>query len=664
MCGLCGVLHLDGAPADAALVERMTALLLHRGPDQGRVIADGRVALGNRRLAILDLSPAGALPMQSSNGALTLAYNGEIYNYPALKAQLEAAGERFVSHSDAEAILTLYRQRGLDMFAPLRGMFALALWDAPNQQLLLARDRLGEKPLYYYHGAHILVFASEIKALLAHPAVPRQSALDAHKLALYLAYGYIPAPDTAFVGVRALRPGHYLHVVDGTLREGCYWSPPPNAAADESASVTTHRQHIHAALEDAVRQALISDVPLGAFLSGGLDSSLIVALMRRHSNSSVKTFSIGFEGDDSFDETRYARQVAQHLQTEHTAFTVKPEAVSLLPKLVWHHDQPFGDSSAIPTYLVSKLAREQVTVALTGDGGDELFAGYDRFRAASLIGRVKRLPAPLLHLANAVLSRLPEGTRYDNRIKRARRFVRGARLPFLLAYFDWVRLFSEDISYDLMGAVAGMDGKNAVRTDSASQRSGTDAIHGVHSISLLSSDPAAADYLRRAGAISSGETVAALLDVNLQTYLPDDLLIKTDRSSMAASLETRAPFLDHVLVEAAARVPLNLKLNGMTSKWLLKAIAADYLPHDIIHRPKHGFGVPLGAWLRADSAPVRDILLGHEARQRGLFDVTAVARLLDDHTSGKRDHSQRIWALLTLEWWHRLFIDPAQLAAP
>ncbi|MDX2137129.1 MAG: asparagine synthase (glutamine-hydrolyzing) [Chloroflexota bacterium] len=660
MCGLCGVLHLDGAPADAAVVERMTGLLLHRGPDQGRVIVDGRVALGNRRLAIQDLSPAGALPMQSSDGALTLAYNGEIYNYPALKAQMEAAGERFASHSDAEAILKLYRQRGFEMFTPLRGMFALALWDAPNQQLLLARDRLGEKPLYYYHDAHILAFASEIKALLAHPAVPRQSAFDAHRLALYLAYGYLPAPETAFVGVRALRPGHYLHVVNGTVREGCYWSPPPNAAPNETADVAAHRQHIHEALEDAVRQALISDVPLGAFLSGGLDSSLIVALMRRHSNSSVKTFSIGFEGDHSFDETRFARQVAQHLQTDHTAFTVKPDAVSLLPKLVWHHDQPFGDSSAIPTYLVSKLAREQVTVALTGDGGDELFAGYDRFRAASLVGRVKRLPAPLLHLADALLSGLPEGTRYDNRIKRARRFVRGARLPFLLAYFDWVRLFSGDISQTLLQ----MDGKNAVPTSGAIQRFRKNAIHGVHADRVLSHDPAADDYLRRAGAITSGETVAALLDVNLQTYLPDDLLIKTDRSSMAASLETRAPFLDHVLVEAAARLPLNLKLNGMTSKWLLKEIAADYLPHDIIHRPKHGFGVPLGAWLRADIAPVRDILLGHEARQRGLFDITAVARLLDDHADGKRDHAQRLWALLTLEWWHRLFIDPSQLAAP
>jgi asparagine synthase (glutamine-hydrolysing) len=655
MCGLCGVLHLDGVPADPAVVEHMTAMLLHRGPDQGNVIAEGHIALGNRRLAILDLSPAGSLPMRSDDGALTLAYNGEIYNYPALKAQMEAAGERFSSHSDAEAILKLYRQRGVEMFAPLRGMFALALWDARKQSLLLARDRLGEKPLYYYHDAHLLVFASEIKALLAHPAVPRQSALDVHRLALYLAYGYLPAPETAFVGIHALRPGHYLHVTDGTIREGCYWSPPPNAASDEVATIAPHRQAVHEALEDAVRQALISDVPLGAFLSGGLDSSLIVALMRRHSNSSVKTFSIGFEGDDSFDETRYARQVAQHLQTDHTAFTVKPEALSLLPKLVWHHDQPFGDSSAIPTYLVSRLAREQVTVALTGDGGDELFAGYDRFRAASLVGRVKRLPSPLLHLADAVLSRLPEGTRYDNRIKRVRRFVRGARLPFLLAYFDWVRLFSGETSHALLQ----MDGKNPVRTDKG--LTGTDAIFGVHS---PTSDNAAADYLRRAGAISNSETVAALLDVNLQTYLPDDLLIKTDRSSMAASLETRAPFLDHLLVETAARVPLNLKLNGMTSKWLLKDIAADYLPHDIIHRPKHGFGVPLGAWLRADIAPVRDILLGYEARQRGLFDMTAVARLLDDHAAGKRDHAQRLWALLTLEWWHRLYIDPSQLAAP
>jgi asparagine synthase (glutamine-hydrolysing) len=620
MCGLCGVVHLDGSTVDASIVTRMTTLLTHRGPDQGAVIDGGCAVLGNRRLAILDLSPAGALPMQSADGALTLAYNGEIYNYPELKRTLEAAGERFRSNSDAEAILALYRRHGVAMLAPMRGMFAMALWDAEQRRLLLARDRLGEKPLYYYRDAQKLVFASEIKALLAHPDVPRISALDAGTLALYLAYGYLPAPLTAFQDIRALLPGHYLWVQDGEIAEAAYWAPPPNAPADPGARLGDHRDAIHAALEDAVRQALISDVPLGAFLSGGLDSSLIVALMRRHSNSTVKTFSIGFAGDDSFDETIYARQVAEHLGTEHTAFTVQPQTLDLLPKLVWHHDQPFGDSSAIPTYLVSSLAREHVTVALTGDGGDELFAGYDRFKAAALVERFRHVPKSLLQAADSLLTHVPEGTNYANRVQRARRFVRGAAQPQVLAYFDWVRLFSTDLSHDLLG-------KNG--------------------------DPAGQHFM----AVGAGGGVNGLLDRNLRTYLPDDLLIKTDRSSMAASLETRAPFLDHVLMECAARIPLNLKLKGMTSKYILKEIARSYLPDSIIDRPKHGFGVPLGAWLRRDMGIVRETLLSPQARARGLLDLRAVEQMIEAHVDGSRDHAQRLWALLTLEWWHRLFID-------
>ncbi len=627
MCGLCGVVHLDGSPVDVSIVERMTARLMHRGPDQGRVIDDDCAVLGNRRLAILDLSPAGALPMQSADGALTLAYNGEIYNYPELKHSLEAAGERFRSHSDAEVILALYRRHGGELFTPMRGMFAFALWDRERRSLLLARDRLGEKPLYYYHDLRMIVFASEIKALLAHPDVPRASALDAHTLALYLAYGYVPPPLTAFKGIRALLPGCWLRVQDGRVEEGRYWTPPPNAPADPHATLDAHRADIHAALEDAVRQALISDVPLGAFLSGGLDSSLIAALMRRHSTGAVKTFSIGFAGDDSFDETVYARQVAAHLGTEHIAFTVESQTLDLLPRLVWHHDQPFGDSSAIPTYLVSKLAREHVTVALTGDGGDELFAGYDRFKAAALVERMQAVPKPLLRGAEWMINLLPEGTDYGNRFKRARRFVRGALQPPGLAYFDWVRLFSGDLCAELLRA----DG-----------------------------DPAGRHFM----AMDTQGGVAGLLDKNLRSYLPDDLLIKTDRSSMAASLETRAPLLDHRLVERAARVPLNLKLKGMTSKYILKEIARAYLPDSIIDRPKHGFGVPLGAWLRRDAGVVRETLLDQTARQRGLLDQRTVVRLIDEHVSGRRDHAQRLWALLTLEWWYRIFIDGSETVAP
>ena len=625
MCGICGIVYFDGTLARSEEIAPMTEALLHRGPDQGAVIVDGVCGLGNRRLAIQDLSPLGALPMRSVDEKLIIAYNGEIYNHPQIRQTLEQEGLRYQSDSDTETLLKLYRRYGTEMTRTLRGMFAFALWDREAQKLLVARDRMGEKPLYYYANERMFIFASEIKALLAHPAVPRESALDAHTLALYLAYGYVPAPDTAFKRIKALLPGHRIEISTRQIEPVAYWTPPAPIGA-EAISPAREREKCDSLGEmvgEAVRQALLSDVPLGAFLSGGLDSSLIVALMRRHSNANIKTFSIGFEGDASFDETRYAQRVADYLHTEHTAFTVKPQALDLLPLLVWHHDQPFADSSAIPTYLVSKLTRNHVTVALTGDGGDELFAGYERFYAMQLIQRLGVLPRQMWGAVARLLGRLPEGTGYYNLSKRAGRFARGASLSPALAYFDFVRLFNPAL---------------------------------IHSLSPRLDDPASSHFLQ----VTGGEQVslADLLQVNMRTYLPDDLLIKTDRSSMAASLETRAPFLDHWLVEMAATIPLNLKLKGSTTKYILKQIAANLLPDDIIHRPKHGFGVPLGAWLRQDSAQVREVLLSPEALGRGLFETTAVERLLSDHVSGKRDHGQRLWSLLTLEWWYRLYIDP------
>lgn len=632
MCGLCGVLNLDGTPADARVLERMLETLVHRGPDQGAVCIDGACGLGNRRLAIQDISPAGALPMRADG--LTIAFNGEIYNHPSIRQALEAAGVRYRSGSDTESILHLYQRDGLALLQALRGMFAFALWDSRERSLFIARDRLGEKPLYYYHDQAVFVFASEIKALLMHPAVPRQPALaDPAALAMFLGYGAIPAPATAFRGIHMLPPGHYLRLRPGQpMQTAAYWSPPPQAEAQpvSEARTASTAEQVRDALGEAVRQALISDVPLGAFLSGGLDSSLIVALMRRHSNAAIRTFSIGFSGDSSFDETVYARQVAEQLGTEHTTFTVEPQAMALLPTLVWHHDQPFGDSSAIPTYLVSQQTRQQVTVALTGDGGDELFAGYERFYAATLARRLP-LPPPLWKAAAAVLGALPEGTGYYNLVRRLRRFARGAALPPALAYFDWVRLFSPELLAALIPHDTG--------------------------------DPAGAHFSALAAG-PHGATLPALLDANLRSYLPDDLLIKTDRSSMAVSLETRAPFLDHKLVELAASIPVNLRLNGRVTKYILKRAARGLLPDAIIDRPKHGFGVPLGAWLRRDMRLVREVLLDTRTLERGLLNTAAVQRLIDDHASGARDHGQRLWGLLTLEWWYRLFIDPVTLAKP
>jgi asparagine synthase (glutamine-hydrolysing) len=632
MCGICGVVYLDGTPARREEVAPMVEMLLHRGPDQGDILVDGVCALGNRRLAIQDLSPDGALPMRSADNRQMIAYNGEIYNHPQIRQTLEADGARYRSNSDTETLLKLYRRYGIEMTRAVRGMFAFALWDQETQTLLVARDRMGEKPLYYYTDGRIFVFASEIKALLAHPAVPRESGLDARTLALYLAYGYVPAPETAFRGIRALPPAHRIEIKPGGAGDPQpYWTLPLPIGREQISPAFEREKSdsLRELIGEAVRQSLISDVPLGAFLSGGLDSSLIVALMRRHSNSNIRTFSIGFEGDASFDETRHARRVADHLDTTHTAFTVAPQALDLLPTLVWHHDQPFADSSAIPTYLVSKLTREHVTVALTGDGGDELFAGYDRFYAMQLIQRLGVMPRPMWNMVARLLGRAGEGTDYYNLVKRARRFAQGAALSPALAYFDFIRLFDSRLMAGMspdFGSVASQHFKDVC---------GGDQID-----------------------------LARLLHVNMHTYLPDDLLIKTDRSSMAASLETRAPLLDHWLVEMAATIPLNLKLKGSTTKYLLKQIAADLLPPEIVHRPKHGFGVPLGTWLRKDPGQVRETLLSPEARGRGLFHMPTVEQLISDHLSGKRDHGQRLWSLLTLEWWHRLFIDPPTLSRP
>ncbi|GIV80931.1 MAG: asparagine synthetase B [Anaerolineae bacterium] len=631
MCGLCGILHLDDAPVPADTLAAMNATLTHRGPDQGAEIISGPCGLGNRRLAVLDLSPSGALPMRNASGTLTLAYNGEIYNYPDLRRELERSGHQFRSRSDAEAVIALYEQRGLDFVHALRGMFALALWDAPRRRLVLARDRLGKKPLFYYRTAQQLLFASEIKALLAHPAVPRRPASDA--LPLLLAYGYVPSPRTFFADIVSLPPAHLLVCEDGRVTLTPYWEPPAAAPADPAARPEDYLDELRAELEEAVRLRLLSDVPLGAFLSGGLDSSLIVALMARHTPGQVKTFAIGFAGEPSFDETPYARQVATLLGTDHHEFIVEPDAIALLPKLVWHHDQPFADSSAIPTYLVSQHTRAHVTVALTGDGGDELFAGYERFRAVHLARAYQRLPHALRAGIRRLVDTLPEATSYRGVAQRARRFVHGAEREAHAAYFDWVRIFSD-----------------------------------AHLDALLVEPVTEAPLHHFRGYFAAGDgrdLTAQLLDANLRSYLPDDLLVKADRCSMAASLEARSPFLDHRLVELAARIPSNLKLRGSTTKLILRHLAGDLLPADIINRPKHGFGVPVGRWFRADLHDyVQEILLDPHALARGYFREGALRLLIDEHLSGRRNHGHRLWLLLTFEWWHRLFIDPAEIRAP
>ena len=624
MCGICGFIHLDGRPAAPELLPAMNRRLRHRGPDGAGYLIDGSLGLAMRRLGIIDLAGSDQ-PLYSEDQSLALVFNGEIYSCRDLRRRLVKRGHRFRTDGDGEAIVHLYEEYGAACCEHLRGMYAFALWDRRQRRLLLARDRMGQKPLYYYHDHRTFVFASEIKAILAHPDVPRISNFSAGPNSLlgeYLSFGWLPAGRTAFQNIFMLPPATTLQLdAAGQAKTRLYWDisqQAPLAAADPKAKPEAYVPQLREHLDEAVKLRLMSDVPLGAFLSGGLDSSLIAALMRRHSNAAVKTFSIGFEGDDSFDETPYALQVAQFLETEHRAFRVRPDAMRLLSDLVWHHDQPFADSSAIPTYLVSKLTREQVTVALTGDGGDELFAGYERFAAARLFQQWSAVPRPLWAGLAKLMSILPEGTAYYSRVKRARRFAQAAGKPVGAAYFDLARLFSDELTR----RISIQPGK--VPTDLSDYAAG-----------------------------QRGDAVIRLVEANMRSYLPDDLLVKTDRCSMQASLEARAPFLDHKLVEHAAAIPFNLKLAGRRGKVILKQAAAGLLPDNIIHRQKHGFGVPLGAWLRRDITPVRDMLLSQSARQRGLFNMAAMESLINDHASGKRDHSRQLWALLTLEEWHR-----------
>lgn len=626
MCGICGAIHKDGEPVTPALLEAMNNTIIHRGPDgEGYLLAEEHVGLAMRRLSIIDIGGSDQ-PLFNEDKSIGLVFNGEIYNFRQLREDLIKRGHTFRTDGDGETIAHLYEEYGDEVATHLEGQFAFALWDSNKQRLLIARDRFGQKPLYYYHSNNSFVFASEIKAILTHPRVPRVSRLsNPEALAEYLGFGYIPAPDTAFEGIKALPPASYLiwQKEQNTPFEQSYWNPPYLKAEYDSPSTASEAElinHVQHYLRDAVEKRLIADVPLGAFLSGGLDSSLIVALMQQISNRTTKTFSIGFAGDTTFDETSYAEQVAQYLGTEHTAFTVEPHAIELLPKLVWHHDQPFADSSAIPTYLVSELTKEHVTVALTGDGGDEQFAGYERFYAALLIKKLGFMPQVAWQLVGNVIGQLPEGTGYYNTVKRAGRFARAAGMPFPLAYFDFVRVCSAEMIAELTGAqdVAGQ----AIMRD-----------------------------FRRV------KDLSGLLDMNQRTYLPDDLNIKTDRMSMAASLEARSPFLDHNLAEYAAEIPSHFKLNGSNTKYILKEAARGLLPDSIIDRKKHGFGAPLGAWLRDDISLVREILLDKQATERGLFKQAAVEQLINEHESGQRDNNRQLWTLLTLESWHQQFID-------
>ncbi|MEZ6196267.1 MAG: asparagine synthase (glutamine-hydrolyzing) [Planctomycetota bacterium] len=623
MCGIAGYLRLDGAAADRDVLVAMNDAIVHRGPDSAGYLVEGPVALGMRRLAIIDVA-GGDQPIHSPDRRASIVYNGESYDFARERARLLEAGRPFQTHSDTETVLALYEERGTAGVEALCGMFAFAIWDRVERRLVLARDRLGKKPLHYYRDEEVFLFASEIKSILvglARLGRPRPE-VEPEALVPYVAYGYVPAPLTAFRGIRKVEPGHRMTVdLAGTIARERYWDVRP--APDDSLSEDEHLERLEATLEEAVRLRMISEVPLGAYLSGGIDSSTVVGLMARVADAPVKTFSIGFE-DREFDELRYARMVAEHLGTDHHELVVKPDAAAIIEDLVRHFDEPFADSSAIPTWYVSKMAREHVTVVLSGDGGDELFAGYSRYRSAAT-GGLGALPLGLRRaLFGGVGRALPPG------------FFGRARLLDLAQDDD-----GRYVHHVTCGVSA--DHGSLFHPDFARRVGGTDP---------------APWYLDRMAEVAGADAVSRRAHGDLGRYLPDDILVKVDRMSMAVSLEARAPLLDHRVVELAARIPTAMKLRDGVSKHILRRLARRLVPAEAIDRKKQGFAIPISRWFNRDwQARTDDLLDGVVSPSRGIFRPEAVARLRDEHRRGRRDHGQLLWSLMMLEMWFRAYVD-------
>jgi asparagine synthase (glutamine-hydrolysing) len=620
MCAICGILDFSGSIDLEKCVRQMTDSLSHRGPDDEgtavfRTQNGTRLALGHRRLSVIDLSPAARQPMTGCDGRASIVFNGEMYNF-AEKRHL-CRTYPFRSRSDTEVVLALYEKLGEEFVQELDGMFALALWDQSKQVLLLARDRAGKKPLYYTHGKGFLAFASEIKALLTISGF--SPGVDNSALPLYLTFGYVPTPQTFYSEIRKLPPGSILSIrADGTTAEKRYWRYPLSVQTGNQRTGTTAGT-LRGLLETAVSKRMQSDVPLGAFLSGGLDSTVITGIMSRISREPVRTFSIGFRGDPAYDETEYARLAANTFKTRHTEFRVATNAIGLMETLAHHHDEPFGDSSAIPTYIVSQLARRHVTVALSGDGGDEVFGGYERMAAALY---TERIPRALLAAGKFLTQRIRVPAHAKSRRRRWHRFFSKATLPLTDRYLEWNSFFSRAEIAEMCPA---------------------------------SKDADVAESFRRCFAeFPEGSVLKQILYLNFTTYLLDDLLVKTDRMSMAHGLEVRCPFLDTALVEWAASLPDNMKIRRGTLKYILRHAYRNIVPRPILERAKMGFGVPLGAWMLKELREYsHDLLLGPSAQIGSFVERKPIENLLREHEALLRDNGQRIWCLLSLEVWLR-----------
>jgi len=620
MCGIAGFIDAQRGPDDAGqLIDRMCKVIRHRGPDdQGAWVGDG-AALGMRRLSIIDLA-GGHQPIFNEDQSILVVLNGEIYNYRELQKKLQERGHVFRTNSDTETIVHAYEEYGDECVKHLRGMFTLALWDRKRQRLLAARDRFGKKPLHYYWDGQRLIFGSEIKSILE-AGIPRQ--INDIALDEYLVYGYVPTPNTLFRGVMKLPAAHILIYEEGQIRTERYWELlfGPTSQDDETTAIERTRE----LLRDAVQVRLMSEVPLGAFLSGGVDSSLVVGLMSSMMSQPVKTFSIGFE-EAEYSELPYARQVAKHFGTDHHEFFVRPDLVSVLPQIVWAYDEPFADSSMLPTYYVSKLAREHVTVVLTGDGGDEIFGGYTRYERELAIDHVPGLARRLFGYASMLM---PDGMRGKRRFRNMSR-------DLATRYVHAGMLFSE-------GSRPSM-------------------YHPAYFARIREQNP----YERQMSefqAVAGLDIMTQMQHVDVRRYLTDDILVKVDKASMVNSLETRAPMLDQYLVEYVASLPATIRTHNNTLKYLLKQVAAELLPAEILTRPKQGFGVPIKHWFRGDlTGYACEVLDSPRARQRGIFDPQFIRNLLKSHAATKMvNHSEAIWALLCLELWFQVYMDEPPL---
>ncbi len=619
MCGIAGFVNRDGEAADRELLARMTATIAHRGPDGDGFYCEGPAGLGHRRLSIIDVD-GGSQPMSNEDGTVWVTYNGEIYNDPELRARLISRGHVFRTDCDTESLVHLYEEHGPDFARHLNGMFALAIWDIPRQRLVLARDRMGQKPLFYCETVSGgFVFGSEPKALLAHPEVPRR--LDHRGLARYLFYEYIPAPHSIWEGFKKLSPAHVLIREGGISTVRRYWdSPEP---VDSPAPFEESAARFWDDFRASVGRHRRSDVPLGVFLSGGIDSSSVAAaLAELEPARNIRTFSIGFE-DRSFDESEHARAVARHLGTDHRERTFSASTVlDLLPEVSSWLDEPFGDASILPTHLLSRFAREEVTVALGGDGADELLAGYPTFAAERASSLFQRLPRAARSLAGAAVGKLPVDHGNISLDFKLKQFLRGASEPLALAHQRWLGSFSGPEIADVLVDREGFD------------------VEGEH--------------LARACSLATGsDPLTRSLRLYQDTYLPDDILAKVDRASMARGLEVRAPFLDADLVDSIQRLPSSYKYGRGMTKRLLKRAASGRLPASILERPKKGFGIPVARWLRGPLAPMMGSLLAPDRlRGQGLFQPEEVARRIEEHRSGVRDHRKPLWTLLMFQLWY------------